>query len=104
MTVETVGVLPAMLLIAVLAWQCVLFGLAFVWVGHAGNAAARALGLGNDPAAAAQEALPAAVADDVRVSAGGRTVVVRLDVPLVAPGIARLPVTVSSEKGVVREP
>lgn len=105
-TLETVGLLPVVLLVAVLAWQAALYGLSFVWVGHASNAAARALAVGADPAVAARDAVPASVADDLTVSPSPATatVHVRLAVPMVAPGVARLPVTVSAAKGVVREP
>lgn len=104
-SVETVGVLPAVLLVAVLVWQSVLLGLSFVWVGHAGNAAARALAVGEDPGRAAHDAVPSSLADDVSVTVTTPTsVTVTLSVPLVAPGVASLPARVSWDKGVVREP
>jgi pilus assembly protein CpaE len=103
-TLETVGVLPTVLLVAVLVWQAVLYGVAFTWSGHASAAAARAAAVDGDPAAAARAAVPAGVADDLSVSAGGDTVRVSLKVPLIAPGLGTLPGDITVERRVVPEP
>jgi hypothetical protein len=82
--VELVALLPLIVLLALLAWQAVVFGQA-VWLsGSAARAAARAAALGQDPAAAARAVLPRSLARGVGVDAGGDgSVVLRLPVPAV---------------------
>jgi pilus assembly protein CpaE len=103
-SLELVTILPLTLLILLLCWQVAIYGMAAVVVGHAATAAARAASVGADPAAAALGSLPSGFANRVSVSSGGSTVTVAFDVPLVAPGVASLPVRVSSTEGVIREP
>ena len=104
-TIETMGVLPVMLVIAVLAWQVVLYGLSLSWSGHAANVAARALAVHQDPGPAARASVPVGL--DMTVSpesAVGTTVRVTVRVPLLAPGFGSLPGSVSVQRQVVSEP
>jgi pilus assembly protein CpaE len=103
-TLETVGALPAVLLVAVLVWQAVLYGVAFTWSGQATAAAARAAAVHGDASAAARDAVPAGVARGLSVQAGEDSVRVSLKVPLIAPGIATLPGDITVERRVVPEP
>jgi pilus assembly protein CpaE len=103
-TLETVGVMPVVLIVAVLVWQAVLYGLTFTWSGQASAAAARAVALHGDAGAAARAAVPGGVAEDMSVLAGADSVRVSIQVPLIAPGIASLPGAVTVERRVVPEP
>ena len=107
-TLETVGLFPMVLVVALLCWQVLLVGLTFMWSGHAAGSGARALAVGEDPGPAARRALPGSVAESLTVDperAGGtRTVRVSLSAPLVAPGLVNLPFRITSTREVVMEP
>jgi len=103
--VETVVLVPLVLAVCLLAWQVALTALAFVWNGHAANAAARAEAIGEDPAAAARAAVPASIRDQVQVSVlGDGTVKVIMQVPAICPGCTQLPGHISQTSHVVEEP
>jgi pilus assembly protein CpaE len=104
-SLELVGIFPTLLVAALLAWQMALYGMSFVWSGHAASVAARAQSVGADPQAAARAGLPESVAGRATVSTPSpNRVTVRVRVPLVAPRLGSLPVTVTSSREVVREP
>jgi hypothetical protein len=88
-SVELVAVLPALLAIALLAWQAVVAGEAWWLAGAAAREAARASALGGDPRAAAREVLPGRLRTGLRVRAGdgGGEVTVRVRVPAVLAGV-----------------
>jgi hypothetical protein len=88
-SVELLGVLPAVLLAALAAWQLVLAGHTLWLAGNAARVAARAEAVGRDPATAARTALPAHLRRGLVVAgrSGGR-VDVRVKVPLVVRGAA----------------
>ncbi len=106
--VETVTVVPAVLAVCLVCWQVLLIGLTFVWSGHAAGAGARALSVNRDPGPAARAAVPGSVAGNLSIDPerAGVTdrVTVSLPAPLVAPGIASLPLRISSTRSVVVEP
>jgi pilus assembly protein CpaE len=83
-SVELLGVLPAVLLVALAAWQLALAGHTSWLAANAARVGARAQVVGEDPAAAARGALPAHLRRGLRVTEGedGR-VSVRLRMPLV---------------------
>jgi Flp pilus assembly pilin Flp len=87
-TVELVALLPALVAVALLAWQALLCGECW-WLTHtAAREAARAQAVGADPAAAAASALPDALRRGLAVSqvaAGG--VRVRVQIPAVFAGL-----------------
>lgn len=89
-TVEAVALLPVLLVVALLCWQCVVAGQAVWLAGASARSAARAAAVGGDVRGAARSALPGGLRRGVRVvqSASGA---VRVDVavPLVLSG-ARL--------------
>ncbi|WP_166139789.1 AAA family ATPase [Nocardioides ochotonae] len=103
--VETVALVPLVALVCLLAWQVGLTALAFVWNGHAANAATRAHAIGQDPSVAARDAVPDSMRDSVRVTVlGDGTVKVSTKVPVLCPGCAALPNEISQTSDVVEEP
>ena len=96
-TVELVALLPLVGLLVALLWQALLAG-ATVWLsGGAARAAARAVAVGADPAAAARGVLPARLERGLRVERkpdGEVAVVLQVPAALGAGTIA--PVTTSA--------
>src|SRR3954454_3119532 len=89
-SVDLVALLPLLFALAALAWQAALAGQAVWLTGAAARSAARALGVGGDPARAARGSLPPALTHLVRVrSVRDGAVEVALGVPSVVGG-ARL--------------
>ena len=89
-TVELLGVLPALLVVGLVAWQLILVGHSAWMSAHAARAAARAKLVGEDPEAAARSVLHGADVD-----AGGGAARVKVAVPLVHPNW-RGPVDISA--------
>ncbi len=86
-SVETIALVPVVLVLGALAWQLALAGHAAWMSAHAARAGARADVVGRDPRAAARSALPGALRRGLevrRLRAGG--VRVRVRVPLLVPG------------------
>lgn len=98
-SVEMVGVLPAVILAAAVAWQLALAGHAAWACANAARVAARAQLVGEDARAAARSALPRHLERGLRVRApqGGDAGAVRVTVrvPLLLPGM-RSPVSVGA--------
>jgi pilus assembly protein CpaE len=107
-TIETVGVLPMLLLLLIVLWQIVLVGLTFVFSGHAARAGARAFAVGDSVRQAALNAVPgvwAGDSTDVKSQAPQSTsdpqdiegsVTVSMCVPVLVPGVGcavRIPTT-----------
>jgi pilus assembly protein CpaE len=108
-TVETVGVLPAVLLVVALCWQVALVGMSFVWTGHAASAASHAVSVGADAGPAARERVPGFFRSGMQVSpegpgSGSGDVRVSLAVPVLAPGLLHGPWRVTVDRTVVTEP
>jgi pilus assembly protein CpaE len=103
-TLETVAILPLTLFVALVFWQLGVFGMSLVWSGHAAGAAARAVSVHGDPAAAARQAIPGGLRDDLAVSVSGDVLTVRLKVPIVAPGLGSFPGAITTTRTVVTEP
>ena len=85
-TVETVALLPLVVLVGALLWQAVVAGQALWLSGAAARAAARAAAVGGDAQAAAERALPPRLETGVRVRAAGDGVGVAVRVPSVLSG------------------
>jgi hypothetical protein len=81
-SVELLGTLPAVLLVAALVWQLALAGQAAWLCANAARAAARAEAVGRSARAAARSALPGSLERGMRVDRRGGAVRVRLYVPL----------------------
>jgi pilus assembly protein CpaE len=102
---ENVALMPVILLICLLVWQIGLSALAFVWNGHAANAAVRAASIGEDPEQAARNAVPDGIRDNVRVVIqSDGSVKVSTSVPVLCPGCASLPTQITQVSAVTEEP
>ncbi len=77
-SVELVGLLPLLAVVGLAASQLLVGALTAERAGAAAQAAAMALGAGEDPVAAAREAVPDAEREDLAVRRDGRRVTVRL--------------------------
>jgi hypothetical protein len=100
-SVEFLGVLPAVLLVALVAWQLALAGHA-VWLsGDAARVGARAQAVGGDPVAAARSALPPYLRRDLRVRPDDGQIRVRVAVPLLLPRW-QLPIHVGATAGLAQ--
>jgi len=80
-SVELLGLLPVVVIVALAAFQAVLVGQSWWMAGAAARAASRAEAVGADPADAARRVLPAALERGLRVSGGRDGVRVRVRVP-----------------------
>jgi len=89
-TVELLGVVPALLVLGLVAWQLILVGHSAWMSAHAARAAARAELVGDDPERAARS-----VAEGAEVSAERAGARVDVPVPMIHRGW-RGPVTVAS--------
>lgn len=99
-TVEVVALVPLMLAVLLAAAQLLLAGLAREQAGTAAQAGAMAVLQGDDPKAAAREALPGWARSRVDVRLRGRRVEVRLRPPAIVPRLAEgLTATVRADAG-----
>jgi hypothetical protein len=95
-SVETVAMVPLVLLAAAVAWQLVLTGHTLWLCANAARAAARADLVGESPGRAARSALPQSLERGISVtSLGGEGVRVRVRVPILLHAW-RSPVTVAA--------
>ena len=85
-TVETVALLPLVVLVGALLWQSVVAGQALWLSAAAARAAARAVAVGGDAEAAARGALPPRLESGLRVRAASGGVRVAVRVPSVLSG------------------
>jgi pilus assembly protein CpaE len=105
-TVETVALVPLVVLICLLVWQLGLTALTLSWSGNAANAAAREYAVSGDLGRAedaARDALPASMRDRVSVSVDGDEVRVATQVPVLCVGCGGLG-EISQTSSVVDEP
>jgi pilus assembly protein CpaE len=86
--VETMILLPVVVVLAVAAWQGVLIGWTAVEAQEAARQAARAALAGEPVRDAARSALPASMRDGLAVRSAGGEVTVRVSVPSIVPGFA----------------
>ena len=92
-SVETVALLPLLVLVGAVLWQGLLVGQAAWLAGAAARGAARAQAVGADPRAAARAALPRRLERGLDVRARERDVRVRVRVPALVGGGAVLHVS-----------
>ena len=96
--------IPIALLLLVFSLQLAVFGVGFVAVGSAADAAARAASIGDDPEVAARAAVPEQLAGGLGVEQDGNEITVRFTSPLLfIDGVTRT-VTVAVDHDVVEEP
>jgi hypothetical protein len=86
-SVELVGVLPLVVLLALLLGQLLAAGAARELAGNAAEAGAAALLQGRDPAGAARDALPGWSRERTAITVEGRVVRVQLRPPGLLPGL-----------------
>ncbi|GGL39733.1 P-loop NTPase [Phycicoccus endophyticus] len=103
---ETAGILPATVLLILIAWQVGVTGFSFLYAGHASAEAARAYsvtGSTSEAAEAAREAVPSVLRDRLSVSAHGDTVSVTVPIPKGSGEVTGLPTELTSTRTVVSE-
>jgi pilus assembly protein CpaE len=101
--IETVAMVPLLLLVVFLVVQLCVTGVLMVWVQHAGDAAAHAAGIGGNPVKAARDSVPDGVAGRLTVTEHGDRLSVSMPLPLLAPGLVDLPGRITATKAVVEE-
>lgn len=107
-SIELMGSLGFLILLMLIAWQLVLVGTTFVFAGHAARAGARALAVGDPVAAAAKSDLPhpwqaGTKVSESKVVQGSQSVSVDVPVPLLLPGLLKLPGVGSSARTVIED-
>jgi len=108
-TVEFIGVLPLALIVLAVIWQLVLVGYTYSLAGNAADKGARAGAAGGAAAcqAAAQEDIPGSWSADIDCPGAGDGAVyrstVKLTVPILFPGAADFPWTVTGSAGAADE-
>jgi hypothetical protein len=85
-SVELLGVLPALLLAGLVAWQLILAGQAAWLAGNAARVGARAAAVGDAPTRAARSSLPASLRRGMRVAERDGSVTVRVRLPVLMRG------------------
>lgn len=85
-TVETVALLPLVVLLGALVWQAAVAGQALWMAGSAARAAARATAVGADPDAAARSALTPSLRHGLQVQTHDASTRVTVRIPLVLAG------------------
>ena len=103
-SLETVLMMPAVVLVVMICLQFLVWGVSFVWSGVAATAAARAASLGDSPSAAANDALPASLRSFTTVTSDGSSVRVRVSPPLLIGDGASSKATIEVSHTVVEEP
>ncbi|RLU80848.1 septum formation initiator [Streptomyces griseocarneus] len=104
--VEFLGILPLILVVLAVVWQCVLIGYTYSLAGDAADKGARAGAAGADCAAAARADLPGAWGDtDIGCGpeAGVYRANVSLSVPVLFPGAINWPWQVNGSAGAAEE-
>ena len=101
---ETVGILPAAVLLCLIGWQTAVTGFSFIYAGHASSVASREYAVtadAGDAERAARAAVPSSLRGGLSVAASGDRVSVT--VPVVKGFPAGLPTSLTSTRTVVRE-
>ncbi len=104
---ENVAIIPLAILMAFLAFQIAVYGLAAIWLGQSTSVAAREYGVHGSVAVAAGKArdtVPEPFSSGLGVEGHGSSVTVRMDVPMAVGGLVGLPASLSQSVGVVKEP
>lgn len=111
--IEFLGMLPTILITLVLMWQCVLLGYTYTLAGNAADEAVRAAtaATGDAAGACAQAGLsdlPSAWQGDATITCplgapGYITADVKLEVPVLVPGLIGFPIPVTGHAAAVRE-
>jgi hypothetical protein len=92
---ELLGILPFLLLAALAAWQILLVAFTVTSAENAARAGSRAATRGQDGEEAALEALSSWLRDDADASLSGTRATVRIEVPILLPGLSNRDISVS---------
>jgi TadE-like protein len=101
-SVETVALLPVVVVVGLAGWQLALAGHAAWLCANAARVAARAEAVGKDGSVAARSALPASLERGLRVERDGERLRVRVRVPW-AIGGGQTPLSVAASAGEVSQ-
>jgi hypothetical protein len=96
-SVELLGMLPWLLLAALVVWQILLAAYTAVSASNAARVASRVESRGGDAERAGVLALPGALESGAEVEVDGEQVAVRARVPIVIPGIASDRIAIEKE-------
>lgn len=86
-TVELVGILPWLFILAFAVWQILLIAYTANAAENAARSGSRAEGMGKEGVEAAQESLPSWLREGSRIEIDGERAIVRLKVPVIVPAI-----------------
>lgn len=108
-SIETVGLLPTILLVCVFLWQIALVGMSSIYASHAADAAARQASMGQAPGPTAYEKVPSYFRDGMSVDPSSKApadgvVHVHVKVPIFVPGVLSGPWSIDATRKVVQEP
>lgn len=108
-TLETVGLLPTILLLCVFLWQIGLVGMSAIYASHAADAAARQASLGLAPGPTAYQRVPSYFRNGMTVTPSAQApadgvVTVDVKVPILVPGVFSGPWSIDQTRKVVQEP
>lgn len=104
---ENAGILPAVIFMAILAWQVAVIGFTFIFAGHSTTAAAREYAVSGSQyqaREAAVDAVPGVLKHRVTVTTNGSDISVRVGIPAAAPAFTGLPQHLTTTRSVVAEP
>ena len=96
-SVELIGMLPFLLLGALLVWQLLLVGYAVTSTENAARAASRVEARGGDGRKAAKRVIGSALREGMQTEITGTKAKVRVRVPLLVPGITSKDLTVTRD-------
>lgn len=96
-SVELIGMLPFLVLAALLVWQLLLVGYASTSAENAARAASRVVARGGDGERAASRVIASALREGIRTEMNGAKATVRVRVPIIVPGVTRADVTVTRD-------
>lgn len=96
-SVELLGMLPFLLLAAVLVWQLLLVGYAVTSAENAARAASRVEARGGDGAKAAKRVVGGPLRKGIKTTIDGQKAVVSVRVPLLVPGLSDDSIVVSRD-------
>jgi TadE-like protein len=86
-SIETVALLPVVIVLAVAAWQGILIGWTALEAESAARAGVRALQGGEEAGPAIGASLPASMRQGLRIERAGERLTVQVAVPSVVPGL-----------------
>ena len=96
-SVELIGMLPFLVLAALLVWQLLLVGYASTSAENAARAASRVVARGGDGERTANRVIASPLREGMRTQIDGGRATVRVRVPIIVPGLTREDMTVTRD-------